>query len=412
MFSKSAIAARRARVEANLGLGDHVLVVDAGNPIGIPGNMDQEYAFTPHPDYFWLTGSRRPGGAVAYIPGEGWREFIEPVSEAERVWSGVTEEPAGEPIAHLASILATIDKPVVRLGGQERTPNRPFEAELWHLRRPKDAEELTLLRVAAEATRAGHAVIEKFAHAGITERELAIEMEAEFLRFGASGTGYNSIVGFADHAAVLHFSPTSRKLQETDLVLVDAGAQVNGYVIDVTRTYRAKSGVAQELYQIVLAALRQSSALLVAGTEWLDVHYRACYVIADGLRQLGVLNCEPELACESGAIATFMPHGIGHAVGLGVRDCSGPYPGREPGHSCGSAVRCNFPLAPGYLMTVEPGCYFIEPLLNNRERREKFKNEINWEKASALIPLGGVRLEDNLLVTEGEPQNLTISIPL
>lgn len=373
--------------------------------------MDQTYNFVPHSDYVWLTGLRRPGGAIVFDRARGWEHFVVPVSEAERVWEGVTQEPEGRNITELDHYVSGGGR-AIHLGGHDTSPTREFEAELWHIRRPKDGEEIALMRQAAEATRAGHARAAELAHPGITEHQLKVEMESEFMRNGATGTGYGSIVGFGDHAAVLHFQPTHRQLRDEELVLIDAGAQAHGYVIDVTRTYRCNSATQQELYAIVRQALTECNAMCTPGTEWVDVHRHANMVIADGLHQMGVLNVNAELACESGAVATFMPHGVGHAVGLGVRDCSGPLPGREPGSACGSNVRCNFPLAPGYVMTVEPGCYFVAPLLHNAERRAKFATEINWDRAESLIPLGGVRLEDNLLVTEGEPQNLTSSIPL
>lgn len=412
IFSSAAIQARRKRVEEQLGLGDHFLVIHAGEERGIPGGMDQHYGFVPHPDYYWLTGMRRPGGTLVYHPQEGWRSFVHPVTESERVWSGVTVEPEGEPVEGLPAFLATLSGSKVVLGGAESSPVRPFEAELWHLRRPKDGEELALMRLAAQATRTGHQRALTAMHPGSSERDIAAEIEYGFALGGATGLGYGTIVGFGSNAAVLHFAPSSRQLGAGEMVLVDAGAQVHGYVIDVTRTYLAQSPEQKELYAIVLEALRQASAMCLAGVEWLDVHAKACHVLADGLHQMGVLKCNADVACESEAIATFMPHGVGHAVGLGVRDCSGPLPGREAGRSCGSNVRCNFPLAPGYVMTVEPGIYFIDALLQNSARRERFATEIDFDRAMALLSLGGVRLEDNLLVTEGTPENLTISIPI
>ncbi|MCE9558797.1 MAG: aminopeptidase P N-terminal domain-containing protein [Armatimonadetes bacterium] len=412
MFSAEAISARRKRVEAHLGLSDQVLIVDAGLPIGQPSGMDQTYDYRVHADYYWLTGSRRPGGVIAYDPGAGWTHFVVPVTEAERVWEGVTVEPVGEDVELLAGYLKEREsRKVIRLGGSDPKPTREFEAELWHLRRPKDSEELAVMRQAAIATAAGHAKIAEICKPGLSERRAMIEIEAEFMRNGSERPGYNTTVGIGSDAAVLHFTPTARELKEGDVMLVDAGASVDGYIIDVTRTYGAHSGFAKDLYGVVLASILKGNSLCRKGVEWVDVHYACCEVIADGLRGLGILNCSAEIACESGLIALFMPHGIGHAVGLGVRDCSGPYPGRESGFSCGAGVRCNFPLEPGYVMTVEPGCYFMPPLLNKPANRSKFAGEVNWSRVDEVISVGGVRLEDNMLVTEGDPENLTGAIP-
>lgn len=106
----------------------------------------------------------------------------------------------------------------------------------------------------------------------------------------------------------------------------------------------------------------------------------------------------------------FFPHGIGHMIGLGVRDATGRLPGRGPTRRAGIVtIRCDFPLQVGYTMTVEPGCYFIPPLLNEGEAREQHRDAVNWPLVDSLIAsgIGGVRMEDNIVVTDGTPENLT-----
>ncbi len=108
----------------------------------------------------------------------------------------------------------------------------------------------------------------------------------------------------------------------------------------------------------------------------------------------------------------FFPHGLGHMVGLGVRDGSGLLPGRtkDPRPALKS-LRMDLPLAPGYVVTVEPGLYFIPALLNDPARRARFRDCVNWALVESLLSLGGVRIEDNVLVTNGAPENLTSAIP-
>ena len=120
----------------------------------------------------------------------------------------------------------------------------------------------------------------------------------------------------------------------------------------------------------------------------------------------------PESLVEQDAHTLFVPHGLGHLVGLGVRDGSGQLPGRPKSARPGLAtLRLDLPLAPGYVVTVEPGLYFIPALLNDPARRERFRDCVNWPLAEQHLHLGGVRIEDNIAVTTGEPENLTAAIP-
>ena len=119
-----------------------------------------------------------------------------------------------------------------------------------------------------------------------------------------------------------------------------------------------------------------------------------------------------EALVEQEAHLLFFPHGIGHLVGLGVRDASGTLPGRPRSTRASlKNLRMDFPLAPGYVVTVEPGLYFIPPLLNDPARREKFRDCVAWDKVTPHLALGGVRIEDNVLVTSGAPEVLTAAIP-
>ena len=116
-------------------------------------------------------------------------------------------------------------------------------------------------------------------------------------------------------------------------------------------------------------------------------------------------------ALDSEAIAVFFPHGVGHMVGLGVRDVGGRAPGREEGRMCcGAKVRVDLPIRAGFLMTVEPGLYFVPALLDDAERREKYKNAIAWDAIDRWRGVGGVRIEDDVVITTAAPRVLTIGI--
>jgi Xaa-Pro aminopeptidase len=250
---------------------------------------------------------------------------------------------------------------------------------------------------------------------GATEREIKIELEAEMLRQGADALGYDSIVGIGKRAAVLHSTPNDTTARANDVVLIDAGGALRGYTADVTRTYSASgkfTAEAQAIYDIVLAAELAAIKAARAGVEWHDVHRAAARELAAGLVHLGILQIAAEAAMESEAIALFFPHGIGHMVGLGVRDVGGRAPGREEGRMCcGAKVRVDLPIRENFLMTVEPGLYFVPALLDDPERRTKFHDAVNWDSLDRWRPVGGVRIEDNVLITAGEPVVLTQEIP-
>jgi Xaa-Pro aminopeptidase len=423
-FNKDAlVSARRQRAEKAWGLTDEIVLVGAGKPINKPGHFDQCFEFQTHPQYRWLTESHRPGSVVVFDALHGWTHFVPPLTQLEKVWDGEPEVPEGRPFSEFAAWLdqnngrniAALGSPVEGVNS-----NEIFSAlatvQLDHERRKKDDYELAQMRRAASATAAGYQAAHAFIRPGVTERQIQVEIEAAMGRAGAHGLGYHSIVGTGSNSRIFHFTPGDRVVQPDDLVLIDAGAQVDNYVIDVTRTFTAKGkweGRQDAVRQLVRASEEKVFAMCVKGTRWSDCHRAAAYVLAEGLKDFGLLKASVEDVCESGAIALFLPHGIGHPVGLGVRDSGGAMPGadEEPKVVCGSKVRADLIMEPGFVMTVEPGLYFIPALLNDPEKRELHREMIAFDGLTEWMDFGGLRLEDNLLITEGEPENLTVAIP-
>ena len=286
---------------------------------------------------------------------------------------------------------------------------------LNHVRRQKDAVELARMRAAERATRAGFAAVAPLIEPGRSERELQIELEAAFFRGSADCLAFDTIVGSGPNSAVLHFPPTSRRLADGELVLIDAGAEYRGYASDVTRTYPASGRFTpeqQEVYEIVAAALARATECCSAGTEWRDVHRTAALVIAEGLVELGLLRGEPESLVERGAQALFFPHGVGHMVGLGIRDAGEVLRGREQPEDGSPRLRVDLPLLPGHVFTVEPGIYFVPALLEDADLRERHRDAVHWERAEAMLGFGGIRIENNVLITDDGHEVLTADVPL
>ncbi|MDP9257315.1 MAG: M24 family metallopeptidase, partial [Actinomycetota bacterium] len=247
--------------------------------------------------------------------------------------------------------------------------------------------------------------------AGRAERELQITLEAALLRNAGDMLAFETIVAAGDHAAVLHFSPTARELRNGDLLLVDAGAEHRGYASDVTRTYAVGGTFTAEqalVYDTVRRAGETAIAACRPGTDWHDVHRAAALVAAEGLVELGVLRGSPETLVESGAATLFFPHGVGHLVGLGVRDTGAasdevrePVPGLP-------RLRVDIPLRPRQVWTVEPGIYVVPALL----ARARGRDGVNWDRVDELHGFGGVRLEQNVLITDDGCDVLTAVVPL
>ena len=148
------------------------------------------------------------------------------------------------------------------------------------------------------------------------------------------------------------------------------------------------------------------------GTEWRDVHRTAALVVADGLVEFGLLRGRPESLVEQGAQSVFFPHGIGHMVGLGVRDAGEALPGRPQREDEFPKLRMDLPLLSGHVVTVEPGIYFVPALLHDPEFRERHRDAVDWDRAERLLDFGGIRIEDNILITDEEPEVLTEDVPV
>jgi Xaa-Pro dipeptidase len=418
---------RRARVsqrlESELRAGEAVLIW-SGEPIQRPGGFDQTYLFLPHPSYFWISGYRRPGGVMVYTLADGWKHFITPVSRDERVWEGATEI-ADSSLSSIEELSAYLTKlrisTVINLGQnpglaalqtyqQSTERDRVLRIAVDQIRRCKDAVEIKLIQSLADMANAGFRTLRSRLRPGVSERALQIEYEAEIQRNGAQRTPYDTIIGTGSNAAILHAIPTERVVRDGEMVLVDAGAEVDDYCVDVTRVYPANgefSAQQKELYDIVLTAQLQAIAACRAGTEWHEVHRTSARVIAEGLKSWGLLRGSIDAILDSGAISVFYPHGVGHLVGLRVRD-TGCEEVTTPKKYCGVKLRVDLKLCPDYLVTVEPGCYFIQALLSDADTRAAFKEWVDFDKAWALRDFGGIRIEDDVLISSsGAPTVLT-----
>ncbi|HEX4735095.1 MAG TPA: aminopeptidase P family protein [Thermoleophilaceae bacterium] len=413
---------RRAVAEA-WNLSDELVVIGAGSRIPVPGRADLTYPFRVHSEYLYLTDRERPGGVLAFDPAQGWVDFVAPVTREERLWEGAPPgELEGVAVGELEAWLAArkgrrtagLGAPVEGVES-DRAFERLARSALSAVRRVKDDLELARMRAAEHATSAGFAKAAQLIEPGRSEREVQIELEAEFFRNGADFLAFDTIVGGGANSAVLHFPPSARAFGDGELVLIDAGAEVRGYASDITRTYPVSGRFTSEqaeLYAIVLQANGRATERCVSGAEWRDVHGTAMLAIAEGLAEFGLLRGQPESLVESGAVTVFFPHSIGHMVGLGIRDAGETPPGREvppPGYP---RLRFDLPLQPGFTVTIEPGIYFVPALLADPDLRERHRAAIDWDRAEQMLEFGGIRIEDDVLVTEDGYEILTQDVPV
>jgi Xaa-Pro dipeptidase len=223
---------------------------------------------------------------------------------------------------------------------------------------------------------------------------------------------YGNIIAYGENAAVLHYThlPRQRPKSLPLSFLIDAGATHNGYASDITRTYTAHDGEFGEMIEAMDSAQRRLCETIKPGVNFADLHLQAHAEVATMLNQFKIVKCSADAALESGITRTFLPHGLGHLLGLQVHDMGGlqavPEGGmieRPEGHPY---LRLTRTLEAGWVTTVEPGLYFIPSLLEKLAKTPA-GSDVNWDKVESLKPFGGIRIEDNVLVTENGQRNLT-----
>jgi Xaa-Pro aminopeptidase/Xaa-Pro dipeptidase len=293
------------------------------------------------------------------------------------------------------------------------------------LRNHRAPEELAEMRRAAAITREAHTVAMARTRPGIYEQELVGHVEGTFARNGCV-PAYNTILSV--RGEVLHNTTHANLLHDTDLVLLDAGAEMaSGYCADVTRTWPVNghfSPEARDVYDVVLAAEKAAIAAVKPGARYRDLHLLACRVLADGLVQMGLMKGDADSLVESGAHAMFFPHGTGHLLGLDVHDMEAfgdriAYgPGRQRSEQFGTAyLRLDLDLEPGMCFTIEPGVYFVPAILRDPAFKKQFKGQIDFARTEHFLTMnslrgfGGIRIEDDVLCTESGADVLTAAVP-
>ncbi len=285
---------------------------------------------------------------------------------------------------------------------------------LHYPRALKTTYELQCMRRASALGAAAHTAAERAYRAGASEYEVHMEYcQACGLR--EEELPYNNIIAFNRNAAVLHYQFLERTPPidaDRHSLLIDAGAAFNGYAADITRTYSYRDRDFAELINRLDRVQQELCQAVGPGVDYREIHLLTHRKLAQLLRDADFINVPAEAAVSSGLSGVFFPHGVGHLLGLQVhdaggflRDASGAIIEKPAGQS---TLRLTRVLEPGFVLTVEPGIYFIDSLLE-ATRGNGLDRQINWPRVAAFRKFGGIRVEDDVAVTADGRENLTRS---
>lgn len=416
--------ARRDRLAARMQAAGGGVAVLATAPER-PRNRDTHYPYRFDSYFHYLTGFGEPEAIVVLVAGETPRSvlFCRAKDEEREIWDGrrwgpeAAREAFGFDEAHavdefdarIPDLLA--DQPQLWCGFgydaawdarltralnavRARTRSgvtaphglRDVLAELDEMRLVKDASELAIMRRAGEISAAAHCRAMRATRPGCHEYEIEAELLHAFRAAGSQAPAYPSIVASGPNACILHYVENDRLMRDGDLLLIDAGCELDGYASDITRTFPVGgrfSGPQRDVYDLVLAAQHAARAATRPGNDWNAAHEAAVRVLAQGMLDLGLLQGSLDAVLEQHSYRRFYMHRTGHWLGRDVHD-AGEY--KQDGQWR--------TLVPGMVMTIEPGCY-IRPA---EDVPEAFWNI-------------GIRIEDDALVTEDGCEYLTDGVP-
>ncbi len=316
-----------------------------------------------------------------------------------------------------ARLSALLKKPAARL---KKAASTELIKAVVSQRSTKDAGEIAEIEKALEVTRKMYLTAMQMTRPGLYEREIVGEIEGIALAHGCQ-TAFPTILTI--NGQILHNHYHGNKLERGRLLVIDAGASSPlGYASDITRTIPVAGEFTpnqRNIYEIVLRGQLKAIETIRPGIKYKEVHLSVARTMALGLKELGLMKGDMDEAVANGAHALFFPHGLGHMLGLDVHDMEGlgeNYVGYnrtvKRSEQFGLAyLRLARELQPGFVLTVEPGIYFIPALIDKWRAEKKFEGFINYVKVEAFRHFGGVRIEDDVLVTAESCRVLGRPIP-
>jgi Xaa-Pro aminopeptidase len=448
MFDAKIYIERRKKLKEFVGSG--ILLFPGNNdvPMNYPAN---QYHFRQDSSFLYFFGIDEPGfNAVIDIDEDKTTLFGDDFEIDDIIWMGdqptVRERAKAAGVEHIASF-KELESYIKKNNKRKIHYLPPYRADVIlmisnlleispervkknasldliksvvSLREKKSVEEIEEIEKAVNITREMHITAMRMAKPGIYERDIAGAIEGIALSRGAN---ISFPVILTVHGETLHNHYHGNKLEEGRLIINDSGAEsLLHYAGDITRTFPAGKKFTQkqkDIYMLVYNAQKSAIDSLKPGIRYKDVHLIASKTFAEGLKDLGLMKGNPEDAVSEGAHALFFPHGLGHMMGLDVHDMEnlgedfvGYKDGIKRSSQFGLAyLRLAKELEPGYVFTVEPGLYFIPKLIDLWREENKFIDFINYEKLEEYKDFGGVRIEDDYLITETGARLLGEPIP-
>jgi Xaa-Pro dipeptidase len=390
---------------------------------------DQPHRYVASPHFLqWAPLGEHPGSAVIFEPGRtpvlalnrpnDYWHYPPPLPPPEvagqfdvRIITSADELPAHLPAGGRLAFLG----PPEQFGEvrPEAPRNPPPAVHVLHYERARKTDwEVACMRQAAAIAAAGHRAAEAAFRSGASEYDVLMAFLAG-CRQTELELPYGAIVALNEHGATLHYQHRERaepKPRDLHSLLIDAGCSFNGYACDITRTYAYRDDEFARMTADMDELQRELCAAVRPGVSFPDLHRRAHLGIGALLRAWDIVRMEPEAMLAAGVTAAFFPHGLGHLLGLQVHDVGGHMADDRGGTLTPPAdfpkLRFLRSLEPGHVVTIEPGVYFIPSLLAAL-RSGAAAGDVNWDKVASLGKYGGVRIEDDVLVTASGAENLT-----
>ena len=434
MFSKETYIQRRAELKKLVGEGIIVLFGNNEAPCNYPANG---YApFRQDSTFLYYFGQHRDGlvGVIDIDNDEEWL-LGDDIDIEDIVWMGFVpsvSDLAAEvgvtktaPMSKLKEIVNSkslhflppyrhdtkiqlMDLTGIHPAEQKEKASLKLIQAVVKMRATKSREEIAYIDAACEVGYVMHTTAQMLIRPGVTERFVAGQVDG-IARSLAQGNSFATI--FSQHGEIMHGSPSDNKLEDGRLVLCDAGCELDDYCSDHTRTMPVNGKFTQrqlEIYSIVEACHDYVLEVAKPGVKYQDVHFAVCRLMTDRLKELGLMKGDTDEAVAAGAHAMFLPHGLGHMMGMDVHDMEGlgqiyvgfddeTRPNLEQfGTNC---LRMGRRLEPGFVLTDEPGIYFIPHLIDLWRKEGHCKEFLNFDKLEEYKDFGGIRIEDDLLIT-------------
>ncbi|MBR3472841.1 MAG: aminopeptidase P N-terminal domain-containing protein [Prevotella sp.] len=440
MFSKEVYQERRSRLSQMVESGIVVLFGNNESPCNYPNNA--YYPFRQDSSFLYYFGLRRDG-LVGVIDIDQQQETLvgDDIDIEDIVWYGsvdsVSDMAAQSGVAHTAPMkqLKTIidearrTKRTIHFLPPYRHDNKiqlmdllglhPSEQKaaasvrlikaIVAMRQVKEPREIAEIEKACAIGYQMHTHAMRLTRPGLTEKYIGGQVDGMAHSLGEHES-FATI--FTQHGEIMHGNPSYNVLESGRLALCDAGAEnAENYCSDNTRTFPVNGKFTQrqlDIYSIVEACHDYALQVARPGVRWLDVHMDVCRLMTDKLKELGLMKGDTEDAVRAGAHAMFLPHGLGHMMGLDVHDMEGlgqNYVGfddeTQPSTQFGTnALRCGKRLQEGFVMTDEPGIYFIPALIDDWRAQGLHKDFLNYDLIETYKDFGGIRIEDDILITK------------